>query len=215
VDEHSTAGWTDPPKRAWRRETLGSSNVSVQSPQGPQPVRIIGSKHDDRDAISSESVEHGCTSFRVCGWQFVGGAHLACVKGRETRADASFARSSVAVDAAPGDRGVKGCDAGPPVSSNERSTRLRSANRKVRRGPHDDRRLGFVLTAYPSPGLREAGLGQRVQPPRTTGSQELLVWGAASARSMKPTQSCPRVTRAGFAHLARGDEIRRRDVRGR
>lgn len=31
LDEESFAGWTGTPKRAWRRETLGSSIVSVQS----------------------------------------------------------------------------------------------------------------------------------------------------------------------------------------
>jgi hypothetical protein len=30
-DENSYAGWTGSPKRTWRRETLGSSIVSVQS----------------------------------------------------------------------------------------------------------------------------------------------------------------------------------------
>lgn len=213
MDEHSTVGWTDPPKRAWRRETLGSSNVSAQSPRGSQPVRIIGSKHDGRDAISSESVEHGCTSFRVCGWQFVGGAHLACVKGRETRADASFARSSVAVDAAPGDRGVKGCDAGPPVSS---TRDRRACDRRIERFAEVHTTTGvsgsFSLhTLHRVCGRRAWANGFKR---RIVGPQGLAV-GGANARSMKPTQSCPRVTRADFAHLARGDEVRRRDVRGR
>lgn len=44
----------------------------VQRPQGSQPAWIIGSKHDDGDAISSGMVEHGCTNFfRVCGWQLL------------------------------------------------------------------------------------------------------------------------------------------------
>lgn len=113
------AGWTDPPKRARRRETPGSSSRSGQSAQAPHPGGIIGSKHDDRDAIPSGNAEHGCTvSERAQSsvWMAVLlGAHLACAKGREARADASFAGSSRAVDAVSGDRGVKGCDAGVRV----------------------------------------------------------------------------------------------------
>lgn len=45
-----------------------------------------------------------------------GGAYLACVKGREARADASFPRNPSAVDAASGDRGANGYDAGAAVS---------------------------------------------------------------------------------------------------
>lgn len=38
----------------------------------PQPIRISGAKHGNRDAISSGTVEHGCTNFfRVCGWQLL------------------------------------------------------------------------------------------------------------------------------------------------
>lgn len=38
----------------------------------PQLIRISGAKHGNRDAISSGTLEHGCTSFfRVCGWQLL------------------------------------------------------------------------------------------------------------------------------------------------
>lgn len=78
----------------------------------PQPVRMIGSKHDHRDAISLGTIEHGCTSFRVLWMAVVGGAHLACAKGREARADASSSRNSIVVDATSEDWKAKRCDAG-------------------------------------------------------------------------------------------------------
>jgi len=81
-------------------------------------MRVIGSKHDDRDAISSGMVEHGCTSFfRVCGWQLLLVRISRVQEVARPRADASFVRNSKAVDAASEDRETKGCDAGAAVSS--------------------------------------------------------------------------------------------------
>lgn len=65
--KNSLPGWTGSPKWARRRETLGSSIALLKS-----SVRIIGSKHDDGDAISSGSALRGCTRFRVCEWQSLG-----------------------------------------------------------------------------------------------------------------------------------------------
>jgi hypothetical protein len=47
---------------------------------------------------------------------------------------------------------------------NRRSMRLRSAGRKVRRGSHGNRCLGFVLTTRPSPVRWETSLDPRVKP---------------------------------------------------
>ena len=67
--KNSLPGWTGSPKWARRRETLGSSIALLKS-----SVRIIGSKHDDGDAISSGSALRGCTRFRVC----VNGSRWGC-----------------------------------------------------------------------------------------------------------------------------------------
>jgi hypothetical protein len=94
----------------------------------------------------------------------VGGAHLACAKGREARADASLREDLEVVDAtiegSRSERVRRRCGG----FSTGRSAGLRSAGREARRGPHDDRHLGSVVTADPSPGARETGLGPRVKP---------------------------------------------------
>src|SRR5262245_28077057 len=69
----------------------------------PQSVWTAGSKHGCRDAISLGTIEHGCTSFSSVWMAVAYGAHLACVKGREARADASSSRNSVVVDTSPED----------------------------------------------------------------------------------------------------------------
>jgi hypothetical protein len=90
---------------------------------------------------------------------------------------------------------------------------LRSADRKVRRGPHDDRRLGFVLTTYPSPGVWEAGLDQRVHV-RITDSQGFVVRISGCAEH-EADANVPEGDASGRTYLARDRGARRRDVRGR
>jgi hypothetical protein len=60
---------------------------------------------------------------------------------------------------------------------------------------------GPFSPSYPSPDAWEAGLGQRVYGPdcRSQGMQ----FDSSECAELKPTQSCPRVTRARVSYLAR------------
>jgi hypothetical protein len=91
-------------------------------------------------------VEHGCTSFRVCGWQLLVVRISRVQEVARPRADASFVRNSVTVDAAPKDRETKRCDAAPAGFLNGLSTDLRSARRKARRG--STRRQAFRVRSH-------------------------------------------------------------------
>jgi hypothetical protein len=123
----------------------------------PQPMRMIGSKHDHRDAISLGTIEHGCTSFRVLWMAVAFGAHLACAKGREARADASSSRNSVVVDATLEDWKAKRCDADMTVSqTGERHV----CDRRVERFAEFQRATG-VSDSFSLSDLHRSG-GRRI-----------------------------------------------------
>jgi len=104
----------------------------------------------------------GARDIRVCEWQLSVMRISRVQRVARLRADASSSRTSRRSTPQSNDRRVKRCDAKTAVFPNRRSTDLQSACRKARRGSHDDRRLGFVLTMGPSPVSWEAGLDQRV-----------------------------------------------------
>jgi hypothetical protein len=111
----------------------------------------------------------------------VGGAHLACAKGRETRADASCSRNSIVVDTTSEDRAVIGCDAGVTVSqTGDRYVGDRRVERSAEVHTTTDV-SGSFLTTRPSPVRWEASLDP---------------WVQTRVRGRKASQTC-----SGYAEL--------------
>lgn len=151
-DENSLAGWTGPPKRIRRRETLGSSIVSVQSRKTSTGMDFRGEARKSRRDLVGNARTRVHEFFSSVLMAVAGGAHLACAKGREARADASCSRNSVVVDATPEDRAAKGCDAGVAISqTGDRCV----CDRRVERSAEVHTATG-VLGLYSPPDLHRS-----------------------------------------------------------
>lgn len=79
--EEPAAGWTDPLKRGRRRENAGSSGQFGKAKAHRVGKSSVESRWSERDSLGNGRAR--LHESRVSGWQFVGGAYLACVKGRE------------------------------------------------------------------------------------------------------------------------------------
>lgn len=189
--EQPAAGWTGPPKRGRRRETpppRASSGRETSPGWG-----IVGRTPAAGARLPRERASTGARS-RVCGWQSVGGAHLACAKvarPEQTLAPGEAGERSTPRRGSEGDRVRRGLW----WLSKQGPMRSRSTGRKARRGPHDGRRLGFVSTFAPHRGGRTASLGPW-ETARTV-ARKGRGTGGAGDRSQEPALPCPRVTRAG------------------
>jgi hypothetical protein len=82
-DENSLAGWTGPPKRIWRRETLGSSIVLAQSRKTSADTDFRGEARKSRRDLVGNARTRVHEFFSSVWMAVAGGAHLACAKGRE------------------------------------------------------------------------------------------------------------------------------------
>lgn len=124
------------------------------------------------------------------GWMAgAGGAHPACAKGREARADASRRRNSNAVDAASRDPEVNRCDGVRRFSSNEKNASRRFTGRETREHPYGTRRFGFVALVHLYGWAGTAGLD-----PGSRGSSALAraTAGRSGRTELEPFRSCPR-----------------------
>jgi hypothetical protein len=81
VGEELAVDWTDPPKRGRRRENAGSSGRLGKAKAHSVGKSSVESWWSERDSLGNGRARSH--ESRVSGWQFVGGAYLACVKGRE------------------------------------------------------------------------------------------------------------------------------------
>lgn len=117
--------WTKTPLQVGRARR---SELGVVKHRVPRTRWCKGRKALSRRGSSGRSTmietrslrEWSSTGARVFSsvWMaVVGGAHLACAKGRETRADASSTRNSRRSTPQSKDRKAKGCDASAAVSS--------------------------------------------------------------------------------------------------
>lgn len=133
------ARWRDPLKRAVRREngmSLGTHRIGATL----TGAEAIGSKARSSRRDLPENSRARVHEVEVVWMAGVGGAHPACAKGREARADASRRRNSNAVDAASRDPKANRCD----------GVRRFSLNGKTQ---HDDSRVERHVNVHTAPGV--------------------------------------------------------------
>lgn len=166
----------------------------------------------------------------VVGWQVAGGAHPACAKGREARADASRRRNSNAVDAASRDPEANRCDGVRRVSSTRKTQRFDS---RVARHVRNHTAPGvsgssspFTLTGGRGGGSRPPGwrFGRRSKGRRSdqrssgVGAATIVPEGDASETrtgngggSTLETSEAGRIRKRLFQPTRRGGSVRKRE----
>lgn len=70
-DKNSSTGWTDSPKWAWRRETLGSSITSAKRRKSYSGCGLPGRRPVIETRSLREQSNTGARVIRVCEWQLL------------------------------------------------------------------------------------------------------------------------------------------------